>query len=84
MTFYEVFWYGEHIGEGGDLEEALQSYQAVKPKDSDWPKACSPEEANPYVNRYASFDDYLDNADSLEMIHISPSMISEALNQSFD
>ena len=39
MAFYEVMWHGEGIGDGGDPEEALQSYAVVAPDDGDWSAA---------------------------------------------
>ena len=39
--FFEAIWQGEGIGDGGDLEEALQSFVAVKPDDGDWVAACA-------------------------------------------
>ena len=79
MQFYEVLWHGDQIGDGGDLEEALQAYAAVKPDDNDWDTACAEAGADPCIRRYASFDAYLDNADELETIPVSASMISAAL-----
>ena len=34
--FFEAIWHGEGVGDGGDLEEALQAYVAVKPEEGDW------------------------------------------------
>jgi len=79
MEFYEAIWNGVGVGDGVDLEEALQSFVAVRPLNDDWIEACSLEEVNPHVNRYSSFDDYLDNADSLETIQVTASMIMSAL-----
>ena len=76
--FFEAIWHGEGVGDGGDLEEALQAYVAVKPEDGDWIEA-SAEGADPVIERFASFDAYLDNADPLERIAVTPQMISEAL-----
>ena len=81
MSFYEVFWHGESIGDGGDLEEALLSYQVVNREDFDRFQACNATGPNPHLKRYKSFDDYLDNADPLETIAVSYSMISDALNR---
>ena len=39
--FFEAIWHGEGVGDGGDLEEALQAYVAVKPEDGDWVEACA-------------------------------------------
>ena len=36
MGFFEVFWQGEAIGDGGDLEEALTAYLAVQPEEGSW------------------------------------------------
>ena len=67
------------MGDGGDLEEALQAYVAVKPDDGDWVGACATDGADPVIERFTSFDAYLDNADPLERIAVTPQMISEAL-----
>lgn len=79
MGFYEVIWHGEGIGDGADLQEALQSFLAVKPDDGDWFVACSDPNADPHVDRFASFEDYLDNADALETILVTPEMIVNAM-----
>ncbi len=79
MEFFEAIWNGVGIGDGSDLHEALQSFVAVKPQDGNWLEACSSKGANPHINRYSSFDDYLDNADSLETIQVTASMIMSAL-----
>ena len=39
--FFEAIWNDEGIGDGGDLQEALQAYVAVKPDDNDWIAACA-------------------------------------------
>ena len=80
-AFLEAFWQGEGIGDGGDLEEALQSYVAVKPDDDDWKAACATEGAEPRIERFASFEAYLDNEDALEVIPVSAQMIIDALAQ---
>lgn len=79
MGFYEVLWHGEGIGDGGDLEEALQAYAAVKPDDGDWMAACAQAGANPCIRRYTSFEAFLDNADELETIPVTAAMISAAV-----
>lgn len=79
MAFFEAIWHGEGIGDGGDLEEALQAFAAVKPDDGDWSLACAQPGAEPCIRRYASFDAYLDNADELETIAVTAAMIAEAL-----
>lgn len=79
MPFFEVVWHGEGIGDGADLEEALQAYAVVKPEDGDWEAACGHPGADPCVRRYASFDAFLDNADALETIPVTAAMISAAL-----
>lgn len=79
MAFFEVLWHGEAIGDGGDLEEALQAYGLVKPEDGDWPSACSRPGADPCIRRYASFNAFLDNADELETIPVTAAMIDKAL-----
>ncbi|WP_038557201.1 hypothetical protein [Synechococcus sp. KORDI-52] len=77
--FFEAIWHGEGVGDGGDLEEALQAYVAVKPEEGDWVEACAAEGADPVIERFPSFEAYLDNADPLERIPVTPQMISEAL-----
>ena len=77
--FFESIWHGEGVGDGGDLEEALQAYLVVKPEDGDWVEACAAEGADPVVERFASFEVYLDNADPLETIVVTPTMITDAL-----
>ena len=77
--FFEAIWHGEGVGDGGDLEEALQAYVAVKPEEGDWVEACAAEGAHPVIERFASFEAYLDNAAPLERIAVTPQMISEAL-----
>ena len=77
--FFESLWHGEGVGDGGDFEEALQAYIVVKPDDGDWVEACAAEGADPVIERFASFEAYLDNADPLETIAVTPTMITEAL-----
>ncbi|MAI96792.1 MAG: hypothetical protein CMN95_08785 [Synechococcus sp. MED650] len=77
--FFEAIWHGEGVGDGGDLEEALQAYVAVKPDDGDWVEACAADGADPAIERFASFDAYLDNADPLETIPVTAQMITDAL-----
>ena len=48
--------------------------------DGDWGKACAVDGADPVIERFASFDAYLDNADPLETIAVTPQMIDEALS----
>ena len=62
------------------LEEALQSFVAVKPDDGDWVAACAADGALPHVERFASFDAYLDNKDALETIPVQAQMIVDALS----
>jgi hypothetical protein len=78
--FFEAIWHGEGIGDGGDLDEALQSFVAVKPDDDDWVAACAVDGASPHVERFASFDAYLDNKDALETIPVQAQMIIDALS----
>ena len=80
MAFFEALWHGEGIGDGGDLQEALMAYAAVKPEDGDWQRACAAQGAHPRVLRYASFDAYLDNADELETIPVTAEQIELALS----
>jgi hypothetical protein len=42
-------------------------------------EACAADGADPVIERFASFDAYLDNADPLETIAVSPQMIAEAI-----
>jgi hypothetical protein len=79
MAFFEVLWHGEAIGDGGDLEEALQSYGLLRPLPPDWAEACRQSGADPCIRRYASFEAFLDNADELETIPVSAAMIAAAL-----
>jgi hypothetical protein len=79
MAFYEVLWHGEAIGDAGDLEEALACYGLVQPDDGDWSHACR--EAEPEIQRYASFEAFLDNDDALETIAVSAQMIETAVAQ---
>ena len=48
--FFEAIWHGEGVGDGGDLEEALQAYVAVKPEEGDWVEACAAEGADPVTS----------------------------------
>lgn len=79
MQFFEVIWHGEGIGDGGDPQEALQAYAAVAPEDGDWSTACAVPGAQPCLNRFASFEAFLDNADPLETIAVTAAMIEAAL-----
>ena len=80
-AFYEAVWHGSNIGDGADLEEAIQSFISVRPDDDDWFSACLEEGANPHVNRFASFDAYLDNAEPLELIPLTSIMIEKNIDQ---
>ena len=79
MGFYEVLWHGKGIGDGAGLDEALLAYSMVKPDNGEWDEACLVEGADPHINRYESFDAYLDNANRLERIAVTSLMISQAL-----
>jgi hypothetical protein len=79
VGFFEVVWHGEGIGDGADLEEALQAYAAVKPEDGDWSLACAAPGAEPCIRRYTSFDAFLDNADAVETIPVTAAMIEAAI-----
>jgi hypothetical protein len=79
MQFFEVIWHGEGIGDGGDLEEALQAYALVRPEEGSWAEACAAAGADPCIRRYASFEAFLDNADELETIPVTAAMIEAAL-----
>lgn len=74
-----MVWHGEGIGDGGDPEEALQAFAAVAPDDGDWSAACAAAGAEPCLNRFASFEAFLDNADALETIPVTAAMIAAAL-----
>ena len=77
--FFEAIWHGDGVGDGADLEEALQAFVAVKPDDGDWVGACVAEGADPVIERFASFEAYLDNADPLETIAVTAQMIVDAI-----
>ena len=77
--FFEAIWHGDGIGDGGNLDEALRSFAIVKPDDGDWEEACSANGANPHIERFTSFDDYLDNSDALETIPVTSKMIMDAI-----
>ncbi|MCP9774641.1 hypothetical protein KBY58_08945 [Cyanobium sp. HWJ4-Hawea] len=79
VAFFEVLWHGEGIGDGGDLEEALAGYLAVKPEAGTWAEACAAPGASPCIRRYESFEAFLDNADELETIPVTAEMIEQAL-----
>ena len=79
MGFFEVFWQGEAIGDGGDLEEALTAYLAVQPEEGSWTDTCAAAAVQPCIRRYASFEAYLDNADELETIPVTAAMIEASL-----
>ena len=79
--FFEAIWNGRGIGDGVDLEEVLQAYAAVKPEDGDWIAACALLSVPPHVERFASFDAYLDNQDPLEVIEVTAQMIVVAIEQ---
>ncbi|MEX0587933.1 MAG: hypothetical protein WD136_01635 [Cyanobium sp.] len=79
MGFFEVFWQGEAIGDGGDLDEALTTYLTVQPEEGSWADACAAAAAQPCIRRFASFEAYLDNADELETIPVTAAMIEAAL-----
>lgn len=79
VAFFEVLWHGDQIGDGGDLEEALQAYAAVRPDDDNWEAACAEAGAQPCIRRYASFDAFLDNADELETIPVTAAQIAAAV-----
>ena len=81
QDFFEVYWHGEAIGDGGDLQEALACYALVAPEDGDWQAACADPDAAPRIERHASFEAFLDNEDALEIIAVHARMIVEALPQ---
>ena len=80
MRFYEAIWHGKGIGDGSNLQDALAAYYHVKPDNDDWSQACSSPGANPHIEHFASFENYLDNDDPLESIPVTPSMIREAIS----
>ena len=53
----------------------------VKPENGDWTEACAKDGGNPHVDHYSSFDAYLDNADAIETIPVTPAMIAGAVQQ---
>ena len=79
--FFEAIWHGEGIGDGGDLDEALQAYVVVKPENNDWIESSAVEGADPHIESSASHDSYLDNQDALEVIQVTPQMIAVAIEQ---
>lgn len=79
MAFFEVMWHGEGIGDGGDPQEALQAFAVVIPDDGNWSAACEAPGAEPCLNRFASFEAFLDNDDALETIPVTAAMIEAAL-----
>lgn len=79
QEFFEAIWHGEGIADGGDLAEALAGYAAVRPEDGDWRTACAAPGAEPHVERFSSFEAYLDNADPSETIAVTADMIEAAL-----
>ena len=79
MSFYESIWAGEGIGDGSNLEEALQAYSISKPRDFNWEAALTMEGANPHVDHYSSFENFLDNDDPIETIQVTAAMIIENL-----
>ncbi len=81
MVFFEAFWHGEAIGDGGDLEEALTAFRVVQSEEIGWSQACAEPSAKPHLRRYASFEAYLDNADELETIPVTAAMIEAALQE---
>lgn len=78
-SFWEAYWHGEAIGDGGDADESLLAYRNVRPEDGDWVSACAAPGAEPHLARYASFDAYLDNADALATLPVTAVMIQAAL-----
>ena len=42
-------------------------------------EACAADGADPVIERFSSFDAYLDNADPSETIAVTPKMIAEAI-----
>lgn len=79
--FYEALWEGEGIGDGGDVEEALLSYIQVQDDDLSWEEAIRRASVPPCLKRYRSFEAYLDNADELETIPVTATMIDSAFTQ---
>jgi hypothetical protein len=76
MTFYELIWQGEGVGDAGDLEEALLNFQEIKPKELSWQQVfADASQAPPSIRRYSSFEAFLDNEDELETIHPTQDML---------
>ncbi len=81
QEFFEAIWHGEGIADGGDLAEALAGFAAVRPEDGDWRAACAAPGADPHVERYPSFEAYLDNVDASERIPVTAAMIEAAVSE---
>ncbi|MEN9859752.1 MAG: hypothetical protein ACO3GW_05675 [Vulcanococcus sp.] len=76
MTFYELIWQGEGVGDAGDLEEALLNFQEIKPKDLSWAEVFADRDQDPpSIRRYRSFEAFLDNEDELETIQLTQDML---------
>ena len=54
MGFFEVFWHGEAIGDGSDLDEALAAYLAVQPEEGSWAAACADAQAQQYRSEFSA------------------------------
>jgi hypothetical protein len=70
MTFLELLLGEEPVGDAGDLAEALEAFQELKPEDSSWTELCADAATVPTIRRYSSFEAFLDNADALETIRL--------------
>ena len=78
MTFYELIWQGEGVGDAGDLEEALLNFQEIKPKELSWQQVfADANQAPPSIRRYRSFDAFLDKEGALENIPPPPGMLGQ-------
>ena len=68
MTFYELLWQGENCGDAADLEEALTTFQEMRPQGMSWEEVCRDAQYSPTICRYRSFEAFLDNEDAIETI----------------
>jgi hypothetical protein len=79
QEFFEAIWHGEGIADGADLAEAIAGFAAVRPEHGDWHTACAVPGADPHVDRYPSFEAYLDNVDPSQTIAVTAAMIEAAV-----
>ena len=82
--FYELLWQGEVVSDAADLPEALEAFQALKPKHLSWEQICADPAVAPTIRRYRSFDAFLDNEDAVETIHPTAEMLEQAASTAAD